>query len=65
MDLDSERALLQQCLLRESWEETGLGRARKQRKSLLLIQLRKGISSLSLPLREMAAISFFKECFKI
>lgn len=62
MDLDSERALLQQRLLRESWEETGLGRARKQRESLLVIRGRKGISSLSLPLREMAAIGILKVC---
>lgn len=41
MDLDSERALLQQCLLWESWKETGLGRARKERESLLVIRGRK------------------------
>lgn len=55
VDLDSERALLQQCLLWESREETSLGRARKDWVSLLMIWGRKVISSLSLPLREMSA----------
>lgn len=59
VDLDSERALLQQCLLWEPREETSLGKARKDWVSLLMIWGRKVISSLSLPIREMSAISFF------